>query len=998
VKVPKDLLKLHRDVTLCADIFFVNKIPFFISLSRKIKFTAVNHLPDRKITTIFQAYEEIHIFYYKRGFHITTLLVDNEFAPLQAMIQSMVAGPRVNLTSANEHVPDIERRIRVVKERSRAARHSLPFNRIPKLLTVYIVFTAVKLLNHFPPKGGISDSISPKTIMTGETLDYKKHLNLQLGAYYQVHEDDTPRNSQAARSQGAICLAPSGNLQGGYRFLNLTTGKRITRRTWDIVPMPQTVIDRVNLLGKDQPELFIFTDRKGRPIGDIDITDKANPEDLDDDDHVDIPGVYGDPNQTPPILQTPNAEVHEEEQHVIDNEPQIEVDILPEPNLEAEPEPPALPTVLESVPHEAKLETQPAPEADVIPGVRRSARTRFQTKESYIPSISGSSKYAYAVAQLELQEEAQYDYLLHPDAHMFHQDTSDRCDPDVVACIMTQLSLKAGLKAWGTEAKEAVHSEMKQLHFRDTFKPMHWRDLTHQQRQTILESHMFLKEKRTGKIKGRTVAGGNKQRDYISKEEASSPTVATESVLLTCIIDAEEHRDVAVIDIPNAFIQTRIEEEKDMAIIKIRGILVDMLLDIAPDVYKSYATTDKKGNKQLIVQCLNAIYGTMMASLLYYVKFSKSLLDIGFKFNAYDPCVANKQVNGSQMTICFHVDDCKLSHKNKRSNDRMIKWLKQEYESIFEDGSGEMAISRGKVHTYLGMTLDYTLPGRVKITMFDFLEEVIVAFDKADPKGCGTKTSAAPTDLFKINEDCRKLPPKKSKEFHNIVAKMLYATKRARPDTCTSIAFLTTRVREPDDDDWVKLTHLIQYVRGTKQLPLILSASGTGIVKWWVDGSFAIHPNMRGHTGGGLSMGRGFPIVTSTKQKLNTRSSTESELVSVDDMMPAICWTRYFLLDQGYQVRENIVYQDNESAILLERNGKASSSKRTKHINIRYYFVTDRINQGELTVEWCPTGDMTADFMTKPTQGALFRKFRDQIMGLVKAQSPGPGNKKINQP
>jgi hypothetical protein len=96
VKVPKDILKLHRDVTLCADIFFVNKLPFFISLSRKIRFTAVNHLSDQKIATIFQAYQEIHIFYFKRGFHITTLLVNNEFAPLQPMIQSMVAGPRVN--------------------------------------------------------------------------------------------------------------------------------------------------------------------------------------------------------------------------------------------------------------------------------------------------------------------------------------------------------------------------------------------------------------------------------------------------------------------------------------------------------------------------------------------------------------------------------------------------------------------------------------------------------------------------------------------------------------------------------------------------------------------------------------------------------------------------------------------------------------------------------------------------------------------------------------
>jgi hypothetical protein len=117
---------------------------------------------------------------------------------------------------------------------------------------------------------------------------------------------------------------------------------------------------------------------------------------------------------------------------------------------------------------------------------------------------------------------------------------------------------------------------------------------------------MFLKLKRDGKIKGRTVAGGNKQRDYISKEDASSPTFAVESVLLSCIIYAEEHRDVAIVDIPNAFVQTHMENKKDMAFIKIRGILVDILVEIAPEAYKSYVSQDKKGHKQLLVQCQNA--------------------------------------------------------------------------------------------------------------------------------------------------------------------------------------------------------------------------------------------------------------------------------------------------------------------------------------------------------------------------------------------------------
>ena len=119
----------------------------------------------------------------------------------------------------------------------------------------------------------------------------------------------------------------------------------------------------------------------------------------------------------------------------------------------------------------------------------------------------------------------------------------------------------------------------------DTFRPKLKKDLTQQEVDSILESHLFLKEKRDGTIKGRTVANGNGQRDFISKEDVSSPTVATESVLLTCVIDAEEGRDVAVIDIPNAFIQTRVEDEKDMVIIRVRGVLVDMLVDIAPDVY-----------------------------------------------------------------------------------------------------------------------------------------------------------------------------------------------------------------------------------------------------------------------------------------------------------------------------------------------------------------------------------------------------------------------------
>jgi len=151
-------------------------------------------------------------------------------------------------------------------------------------------------------------------------------------------------------------------------------------------------------------------------------------------------------------------------------------------------------------------------------------------------------------------------------------------------------------------------------------------------------------------------------------------------------------------------------------------------------------------------------------------------------------------------------------------------------------------------------------------------------------------------------------------------------------------------------------------------------------IKWWVDASFAVHGDMKGHTGGVMSLGRGAIFSTSTKQKLNTRSSTECELVGVNDVMAQVLWTRYFMEAQGYEIEDNIVFQDNESAMLLERNGRASSSKRTRHINIRYFFVQDRIAAGEVSVAYCPTKDMVADFFTKPLQGSQFRKLREYIM------------------
>jgi hypothetical protein len=148
-----------------------------------------------------------------------------------------------------------------------------------------------------------------------------------------------------------------------------------------------------------------------------------------------------------------------------------------------------------------------------------------------------------------------------------------------------------------------------------------------------------------GRLKARKVIGGTKQCDDITKEDASSPTVSAEAVILTCVIDALEGRDIAVVDISNAFVQTVVEDKEHCVIVCIRGPYMDILVNIAPQVIGPYVLINKSGQKVLLVQCVNALYGMLVAALLYYKKFVKSLTKQGFKLNPYDACVANKTVN-----------------------------------------------------------------------------------------------------------------------------------------------------------------------------------------------------------------------------------------------------------------------------------------------------------------------------------------------------------------
>jgi Reverse transcriptase (RNA-dependent DNA polymerase) len=490
-----------------------------------------------------------------------------------------------------------------------------------------------------------------------------------------------------------------------------------------------------------------------------------------------------------------------------------------------------------------------------------------------------------------------------------------------------------------------------------------------------MESLIFLVEKRDGRVKARACANGSSQREYISKEDAASPTAATESILLTATIDAKENRDIMTADIPNAFVQTDMTSEgNEKMVMKIRGPLVDMLVSLDPALYQPFVVAENK-DKILYVQLLKALYGTLQAALLFYKKLRKDLESVGFKVNPYDPCVANRIVGGKQQTVTWHVDDLKSSHEDAKVNDDFLKWLEEMYG---DPNVAPVKATRGKVHEYLAMKLDFTTPGKVKVNMTDYVGSMIKEF----PEEVTTSSYPWNDNLFKVDDKDPKLTKAKQELFHTFVAKGLFLCKRGRPDIQPAIAFLSTRVKAPGEQDWFKLSKLMGFLKTTRDDVLTLSSDDTHNIVWHVDAAFGVHNDMRSHTGATMSLGEGAVQSISTKQKVNTRSSTEAELVSIDDVISKIIWTKLFLEEQGFKVNDNILKQDNLSSMKLDLNGKSSSGKRTRHFNIKYFHITDLINRKEASIEYCPTEEMIGDYLSKPTTGAKFHKFCNYIMNL----------------
>ena len=267
--------------------------------------------------------------------------------------------------------------------------------------------------------------------------------------------------------------------------------------------------------------------------------------------------------------------------------------------------------------------------------------------------------------------------------------------------------------------------------------------------------------------------------------------------MLSCTIDAKENRDVGIVDFPNAFMQVDMDETVHM---KLEGKIAELLMKIDPDLYQPYVLTEN-GKTVLYVELKKDLYGTPKAALLFWKRLSSQLLiKWDFKLNPYDTCVANKMIKGNQCTILWHVDNLKTSHVDEDAvTDKVIGLLE------FEFGKeAPLTKSRGKVHQFLGMIIDYSIPaGKVMFTMIDYIKSMLSDLPKDMD---GTVPTPAASYLFEVDESATKLDEDISIMYHHNTARLLFLCKRARPNMQTTVAFcllvsnlwITTTTRSSD--------------------------------------------------------------------------------------------------------------------------------------------------------------------------------------------------------
>ena len=534
----------------------------------------------------------------------------------------------------------------------------------------------------------------------------------------------------------------------------------------------------------------------------------------------------------------------------------------------------------------------------------------------------------------------------------------------------TSITIQDAISEYGAVATDAIKLELTHLLNKDVleFVPKNTPF-----KKGILSSKMMMtvKTKPDGsfdKVKARLVAGGHLQdRTIYNDNDISSPTVALESVLIVASMAADNNDYIMGLDHSAAYLNAEMKGPVDV-LITMPTMVSEVLSKMDPK-YTLYV----RENGKIIVKLKKALYGCIQSALLWYNELSSTLLDLGFIKNPYDQCVFKRTSANENTIILLYVDDLMITSNQKEVLIKIDSQLRAKY--------GGVTSTIGHSQDFLGMHFDFG-DREVAVTMKGYLENLMTKYGIV-----ASARTPALNNLYVTSPTAKPLIREKQQLFHSVVMEIHYLAKRVFPQVMTTIAYLATRVLTPDEDDEKKLDRLLAYLYRVKDQALILRISAPNssqlsspTITAYVDMAYGVYPDMKSVTGILIKVGSASVFWKSSKQKVVTKSTTEGELVAVSDALSQILWTKEFLQCLGCDWGPVEIFQDNKSTIALANKGR-STSERTRHINVRYFFVHQFIESNEVKITYLPTDLMVADALTKPLTGALFETHKLAMIG-----------------
>lgn len=960
--IPTSLIS--STVEIQCDIFFMYGLAFLLSVSIPLHLTVVSKLKgaDRGAPNLFLALKSHISVYTKRGFIITKVISDKEGGIAKAGQHIS----QIHFESRSTHAHVIENKIKYVKGNARALIYSLKF-KLARQLLQWVVSYAVYAANLIPSEGGLP-GISPREAIYGKKIDFEKALPCGFGDYCHVkYKTDQPDNTMRPRTFGAIALLPTGNDEGAVKFLNLATGHVVTASQFVVLPTPDEIIHFMNYVADKYPyDEKTESDDAALDDGALEDLEKLWKGLISHDLEV-FPAEIRAGVGVEPHPDEENQEISRENEK---EEEKVEVE---HDTRTSDTSSTLLPTgVDQTAAYTAQppVPTNPAVGVDVPP-TGPGPPVRYNLRPSRIPTYKQTKAVRIMPVTVGLNDHEE-DHDLGMIKRVFYNDVG------YFTFILSTMSVRDALIKFPVEAQESIALEMSQMLSKQVFHPVDTTSWSREDMKNVIPSMMFLKEKflPSGlfeKLKSRLVAGGHRQNRLIyDSKDISSPTASMFAIFSLACIWARERRKVVAFDITGAYLNAEIRKNK-------------IFMRIGKEVAKVLCSLDRKyedflqKDGSVIVQLDKALYGLVESAKLWYDDIADALVSIGFERNPVEKCVFNKlNENGIQCTVVLYVDDSAVASTDEKMIDEVRNLFKSKYKDVGERG--------GSIIPFLGMLFDYSIDGEVSISMPKYVDDYLTKYPNS-----GFAKTPATENLFLQRDNISKLSSEKKENFHSEVATLLYLSHRIRGDIMLPVAYLTTRVNEPDEDDLAKLLRLRNYIAATKEQKLTLKTDDF-VFRVYVDSSFGVHPNGRSHSGMVISLGRGSILCKSSKQKINTKSSAEAELIAVSDLAGWCIHCEEFIKYQGYSdrnvllcqpERSTILYQDNQSTIKLLTNGRDSSGDGTRHIRLRDYWVKDYVDRGELRVEYIATADMRADILTKALQGSLFQRQRAMLLGQL---------------